>query len=336
MTASTRTPAIVLAIGLAAPLIIGGALAIAALARSPLEAGAAPQPTVATVGRAERLDTQATKVHWIPADQLPVRSQSTGVVTAVSISAGIPVKNGDTVMTIGASPIVAYISPAPLYRNLSRGMTGKDVNTAQRLLVECGYLRAVTGQVDSATLHAFVTFNAAHGHGRSNSLSVGSLFWVPKGSQPPQKVAIRVGDALSKQQDVYTTSLTDDQVSVSTTAGTTARNLSVASVQVVLPAGKTIITKASDVQAIHTAMASQTSAAATLTATVAREVGTVPAAAVITDDAGKSCYFAGVGGAPVVVAPDASTFGLVDVPARLIGSPVLVNPRQSRNDLSCG
>lgn len=181
---------------LAVPLTVGGGLAVTAVLRSPLESDTRPEPVVATVGLAERLDSRATSITLVPADTFPVRSQTSGTVTGVSIVPGSPITDGSVVMAVDGLDVRAYVAAAPLYRDLATGMSGDDVVTAQRFLVARGLLATADGTVGAATVRAIRTFNTGGGRQDTDTLSVGSLLWVPEGSEPPQAVTVRVGDAI--------------------------------------------------------------------------------------------------------------------------------------------
>jgi hypothetical protein len=54
------------------------------------------------------------------------------------------------------------------------------------------------------------------------------------------------------------------------------------------------------------------------------------------DASGQTCFFADTTGPGQVVVPQGGTIGLVDLDPELIGATVLLNPREVREDLSCG
>ncbi|GEM_PF-5624597 len=326
---------VALALGLAIPLAVGAGLAVVTLMRSPLDSNTPQEPIIATVGRAERLVTQTATVSWVPASTQVVRTQATGTITQLSLTVGAPLTSGDTVMSVDGAPVVAYVAPAPLYRDIGAGMSGDDVTTAQRLLVTEGYLSRADGKVGQATTRAILEFNKAHGRGDSSTLTVSSLQWVPEGSGAPQEVHVHVGDVIGPQGDLYTTATSGDQIVVTTTAADTDRTLTVGGAKVPLPATVTHITVPTDVTAVREAMAGEPTATATVAATVARQVGTVPASAVVIDDDGTACFFPGVDGNPIQIAAEQGSFGLVDVDPELVGTPVLADPRHTRTDLSC-
>lgn len=331
-----RGLSLALVLGLVLPLGVGLAVSVAALARSPLQASTPPEPVVAQVGRADRVSTQSVAVTWVPAEPVEVTSRSSGTVTEVTIQPDVPIVSGQAVLAVDGQPVVAYVSAAPLYRDIGGGLAGEDVWTAQRLLVDLGYLQQADGVAGASTVHAITRFNTDRGRGDGGILAVGSLLWVPEGTRAPQEVTVAVGDVLEPQVTVYLTSSSDDQVSVATSAVEVDRLLSVGETEVPLPAGATSVTDAAHVDLLRDALAGEASTQGLLSDVTATEVGTVPASAVVVEPDGTVCYLTSAHGGVVHIEPEDGLFGVVDVDPSLIGTPVLVNPRQAEVDLGCG
>lgn len=329
-----RVAAAVIALGL--PLALGLVLAVWALAVSPLQSATGPQPLVGAVESAERRDAESTSVALVPAQSFPVLTQSSGTVTMLSIVPDEMVTTGATALVVDGRPVVAYVSASPLFRDIGAGMEGDDVKTAQQLLADLGYLGAVDGKAGSSTVAAIRAFNTANGLlGQSDFLAVGSLLWIPEGSMAPLSVSARVGQHVAPQTELYTTTSGADRIEVNTKGAEGDRLLKVNSVVVTLPAGQTVLTDAEDVAAIKATLGDQTKSAATLESVTPRTVGTVPTSAVVAEPGGAVCFFTDVHGPGMRIDAAAGSFGLVDVGAELIGSPVLINPRSVRENLKC-
>lgn len=321
---------------LVVPLGIGAVLAVWALAISPLQSASEVRPVVAEVQIAERANGLSTTATLVPATEVGVKSQSSGTVTALSLGVGVPIDQGDVAFETDGLPVVAYVADAPLYRDITADLRGADVSTAQHLLVDLGYLNAADGIVGATTRAAIRAFNADHGRGtNTTTLTVGSLVWIPSGSDAPNSVAVRVGDVLAPQTPLYSTTAGSASVSAGTTAGDKDRTLTIGTVTVALPAGQDSVTDPGDVALLRDTLGDQASAPATVADLVPPQVGTVPATAVVVDAEGHSCYFTAVDGDPVAVDATQGGLGLVDVGPELVGTPVLVNPRSTRDDLSC-
>lgn len=324
---------------LAVPLATGTGLAVWALAQSPLQSARPSPPVVSSVADAERRHDIASTATFVPAGKLEVTTQSTGTITALTLAPGTAVKQGDVALEVDGAPVVAYVSDAPLYRDISDGTRGRDVRTVQKLLVDLDYLDAdtdVDGTVGPATREAIRAFNKDHGRGSdATALTPGSLLWIPTGTAPPHTVIARVGDAAAPRTALYTTERGAASITVATGSHRTDRTLTVGGASVTLPADETTITDADDVAALREAMGEQESTAATVTDLEPQRVGAIPASAVIVDLAGSACFFPSLTGAPVPIEAAEGGFGVVDVDVSLVGTPVLVNPRTVRDDVSC-
>lgn len=322
---------------LALPLVVGAALATWALMASPLQSGTQVAAVVAEVGAATRDNATTTTATVMPAPGVVVRSASSGTVTALSLVAGTTVGQGEVAMDVDGLPVAAYVAEAPLYRDISPGMRGDDVATARRLLIDLDYLDQGGRTADAAMVAAIRSFNADHGRGASTgTLAVASLVWVPAGSAAPQSVTVQVGDVIAPQTELYTTTSGSAAVHAGVDAAPLERTLTIGMTTVSLPAGEEAVTDPDHVAALIAEMGDQESVIATVADANPVQVGTVPAGAVVIDPSGGACYYAGVDGDPVVIEASDGGYGLVDVDADLIGTPVLVNPRQTRADLTCG
>lgn len=327
--------AVVLLVGLAAPLALAGALAVAELLRSPLESDRVTGPVVAAVERAERRRTEVASATFVPADDLPVLSRSAGTVTSLNLLAGVAPVHGDVVMEVDGEPVLAFAAPAPLYRDLTEGMNGDDVRAAQELLVALGHLGSPDRSMGPAAVRAVRSFNAEYGRGSSPVLAANAFLWVPESAGPPKSVSIRVGDVLEPMSPVYVTADGVDRIVLGTDPSHAERVLSAGDVDVPIPPGTVEIVEAADVATVRDLMGEADASSVVLAEAAVREVGTVPASAVVIDSTGTICFFAGADGPAVVIDSDSGGFGLVDVEARLIGSPVLVNPRGVGREQTC-
>jgi len=320
------------------PLAVGASLAVWALSVSPLQSDAPVAPLIAQVQTAARSNSGTTSVTVVPAGERIVKSQASGLVTQIDFTIGDSIGQGEIAMWVEGLPIFAYVAATPLHRDISNGMTGQDVSTAQQLLSDMGYLTGVDGVVGPNTVAAIRAFNSDAGRGSTNSvLSLSSLLWIPVGSGEPRTVEVEVGDEITRHTPLYTAVVGSPSITIDTEGSSVNRIVTVGTATVPLGAGQTSITDPEDVAALLDQIGGETSAVATVADAEPAEVGTVPASSVIADAAGGVCYFTGPDGKgePVSIAAAAGASGVVDVDPSLIGTPVLVNPRETRSDLSC-
>ena len=96
------------------------------------------------------------------------------------------------------------------------------------------------------------------------------------------------------------------------------------------------VTEPDAVAQIAASMGTTTEGVGTVALVSPQVVGTVPSSAVFADETGATCIFPDVTGAPVAVTPTGGTLGTVDLDESLVGQAVLINPRDVREDLTCG
>ena len=86
------------------------------------------------------------------------------VVTAVSVTVGSQVDEGDLIMMTGDRPVIALEGSLPAYRDLRFELEGPDVVQLQRALQRLGYLDGVpSGVLDSSTQEAIAELYSDHG-----------------------------------------------------------------------------------------------------------------------------------------------------------------------------
>lgn len=332
--------AVVVVLALVAPLVAAGVWVFAASSESPLESAAAVEPLVGTVETAERYgDTNvAVKVEY--ADALAPTTQASGTITSLEIGDGAEVAHAQIVMAVDAKDVVAYTAEAPLYRDVTRRSEGADIETAQRLLIDLGYLEGeADGIAGYGTEQAIKAFNEDRGYGKSNTtLSRAALVWLGPGPVTVGEMAVAVGDSVSPGTELFTTTASLAAIAVTETASLPREaevELEVMGVTAPYEVGTGALTDPDAVAAMAEAMGGVEEGVGTIRLATAQTVGAVPASAVFSDETGTACLFPDVTGAPIVVEPLGGSLGTVDLDASLAGQSVLLNPREVREDLTC-
>ncbi|HEY7583066.1 MAG TPA: peptidoglycan-binding domain-containing protein [Acidimicrobiia bacterium] len=137
------------------------------------------RPATATVGLA-------------PAETL--EAPTDGRITASSCEPGRRLASGEPLVSVDGQPIVALATEVPMWRDLSRGTKGADVQALQSELERLGFELTVTGSFDSETQAAVRAFNSAVGRGEATDIPVNSLIWLPSPSWDIETCETRVGD----------------------------------------------------------------------------------------------------------------------------------------------
>lgn len=332
--------AIAAAITLLAPLLAGAVLVFRAASQSPLESAAELQALVGTVERAERYRESQVSVAVETADAFAPVTAASGIVTTLNIGPNTVVTTGTVVATVNDANVTAYVSDSPLFRDVYRGLTGRDVATAQNLLTTLGfYSGSIDGKVGTGTERAIVAFNKANGYGDKNTvLSLGSLAWVGPAAVTVATPSIGLGDSITPGTEIFTTTTSLSAIKVTETANLPSDadvNLIVGDFSTRYDVGSGRITEPEAVTAIATFLNPGTEGIATIRLVTPQTVATVPAAAIVSDPTGAVCLFPNATDAPIPVTPLGGTLGTVDLDISLAGQPVLLNPRDIRVSLLC-
>lgn len=332
---------VLIALTLLAPIMAGALLVVRESSQSPLESASDTKPLVGSVERAERFSNASVAIEVEYADAQSPTTAAQGTITDLRLQPGDHVDTGDVIMEVNEQPVFAYVSDSPLWRDVSRGLEGPDVETAQWLLGELGHdPQGIDGDAGYYTERAIKEFNKEHGYGDTNGvLSLASLVWVGTAPVTVDEVSVALGDSVSSGTALFTTTAGLASVAVSETPNVprdAELELEVEDVVVPYSAGTGRITEPDAVAQIAEALGTSTEGVATVRLVEPLTVGTVPSSAVVTDETGAACLFADVAAPPLVVEPLDGTLGTVDLDPDLVGQSVLINPREVREDLSCG
>jgi len=332
---------LVVALTLVAPLVAGGLAIFVASARSPLESAATAAPLIGQVESAQRFQEVQVAIAVEEAPSWSPTSTAQGTVTTVGIGAGSQVATGTVIATINDASIVAYTGTAPLFRDITRGQSGRDVATAQDLLTELGFPAGTTDGKAGPTLEAAIfAFNNAYGYGTKNPvLSLASLTWVGTKPVTVSTTPLQVGQVVDVGDTLFTTNTGLAAITVTEPSAVpqgTDLVLTVGQTTVPYVGGIGRVTDADAVAAIAAYLGSSADGVGTLRLAQPRMVATVPASAVVSDATGAICMFPDATAAPLAVTPLGGTLGTVDLDASLVGTAVLLNPREVRTDLTCG
>jgi peptidoglycan hydrolase-like protein with peptidoglycan-binding domain len=316
-------------------------VALAVAERSPLESAAAPAPLIGAVETAQRSGqvNVGIKVEYTAA--LSPATQASGTVTALTVAAGDQVATGTRVMDVNAQAVIAYVAASPLYRDIARGLEGPDVATAQSLLTELGYnTGSADGKAGLATEKAIKAFNLANGYGKNNTvLSLASLVWVGTAPVTVNAMSVSLGGQVGPGTALFTTTAALAAIVVSEPPGmVTDGDLELVVGDIAAPyvAGSGRVTDPEAVAAMVATLGTATEGVGTLQQVTPTTVATVPSSAVVTDAGGRTCLFESDVAPPTPVTPTGGSLGTIDLDPALAGTPILLNPREVREDLTCG
>jgi len=329
-----------LAIGFLVPLFVGVGAVLLVEARSPLKSAAEAAPLVGSVGSAQRSGQVNVGIKVKYTEALSPAANASGTITALDVAAGDQVATGTRVMDVNAQAVIAYAADSPLYRDIARGLTGPDVATAQELLTQLGYpVGGADAKAGIGTEKAIKAFNLANGYGKDNTvLSLASLVWVGTAPVTVGVMSVHLGGQVGPGTALFTTTAGLAAISVAEPPGMVAGGdlkLVVGGVSTPYVAGSGRVTTPEAVAAMVTSLGTATEGLGTLQLVTPSTVATVPSSAVVTDAAGRTCVFASETAPPTLVTPTGGSLGTIDLDPALAGTPVLLNPREVRTDLTC-
>ncbi len=150
---------------------------------------------VGTVGSA--LDLAVT-ARWVP--EAEVVADRSGVLTERTVVDGAVVEDGLMVGSLNLDPIVVGEGSIPLFRDLTRGANGQDVEELQSFLVRQGFYEGVVdGKWGRATTSAVKLWEEDLGLERTGSVPLGRLAFT---SRLPARIVwgVSVGDRVTAGQ----------------------------------------------------------------------------------------------------------------------------------------
>jgi biotin carboxyl carrier protein len=334
--------AAVVAVGALAPATLGLAWAVSRAVASPLRADAAPAPLILPVAPAMRDHATPVKVTVVPAAAREAKSAGPGLVTRVSVRVGQRVSVGDPVVAVNDRVRLAFSAPAPLWRDIAFGTRGADVARLQGFLTALGHQAGSTrGTATAATVAGIRALNRSLGYGASDgTLHRESLVWIGPEPLTVAEVAVRPGDTVGDGATLLrgpapAAAVAVTEPDVFTPAGE-RYVLAVGDAQAPYVTGSLRVEEREAVAAIARALRGQLEGSGVIRLAAPERVGTLPVSAIVTDGDGRMCLFDSVAGAPIPVTPIGGSLSAADVPVAWIGRPVLANPRDVREDLSCG
>ncbi|WP_226653522.1 peptidoglycan-binding protein [Leifsonia sp. LS1] len=163
-----------------------------------------PESGSVTVGSRE-LDHRQPVSIAATLDTTPAASATTeGTVTAVLVEPGVPVQSGVDLFSLDGHPIPAFAEATPLHRDLARGASGDDVKALGAFLAATEFLDpgASDGFFGSRYEAATVAFQKRHGYEPDGVFRSSYVVFVPLDFGEVSTVDIRVGQRLTSQRVV--------------------------------------------------------------------------------------------------------------------------------------
>jgi peptidoglycan hydrolase-like protein with peptidoglycan-binding domain len=177
-----------------------------------------------------------------------VVGQAQGIVTALP-AAGQVIHQGEPLYAVNGSPVVLLHGSVPAYRDLTSGVSGKDVRQLNAALVDLGYLDQASDEFTAATAGAVKKMQAHLGLAQTGKLTLGQIVFLPTDARIAD-VRATLGDHLSGP--ILTATSTTREITVSLDAGRQSQVKVGDQVVITLPDGKTTKGTVSAVSAVAT------------------------------------------------------------------------------------
>jgi hypothetical protein len=186
-----------------------------------------------------------------------VVNKASGTLTALP-KVGDRVRTGTVLYRVDGKPVVLLKgAQTPVYRALSKGMKGADVQQLNAALVALGYTTSAkldpnSDEFSSATYYALKKLQGDVGLDKTGQLELGQVVFVPTDEVRITKVDGVRGSSAAPNQAVVHVSSTERQVSVALRASQQASVAVGDEVAITMPSGKPTPGKVSSVDKVAT------------------------------------------------------------------------------------
>jgi len=334
---------LVLGVLLVAPALALGAWVTLNSIPDPTLSGQIVPPVVVPVTATIRQASTALVVEVVQQPPQVATSSATGTVTTAAVT-GATLNNGDVVLEVDDKPVRAMVSDAPLWRPLTSGDRGADVQRLEQFLSDIGYFHGTPNEIfDSATMQAVREFAVDIGLPRSiTAFDPAWVIWV--GSEPltVAQANATVGTAVGPGTVVATGDSGAAAVIVQEPQGGLGADFGAVAELVAgnfttdYQVHSGLITDPNAVQEIAAYLAPQTEGTVQIRAEMGTEVLVVPASSIVTNANGEVCVYPDAANNPLVVMPIGGGGATVQIPKSVGITTVLSNPNQLASLPPCG
>ncbi|WP_147303276.1 hypothetical protein [Microbacterium bovistercoris] len=176
--------------------VLVGALMLSA--QIPPSLAASKQPERVKITTQEYFDPQQVDVTVEAPPDLSARVARDGIVTAFGCSAGEVWKSGTSHISVDGSPLLAFHTSTPLWRDLEPGARGADVDAVKAELARLGQRvssASALRRVDVSSMRALA--QKAGADSSFDVISPTDLVWIPAAEIAPKSCDVTVGQRVS-------------------------------------------------------------------------------------------------------------------------------------------
>lgn len=198
VTSAYRWALLIGVLALTSGLLIG-VLVIPPLA-PPMASAPASTRSVAGVQRAFDDSRTVAATPSLTAEVTVLAGGASGTVTASSCVPGVVVVTGGHLFSVNGRPVIAMVSSVPLWRDLSLGIRGPDVQGVQEALTAVGFPVAASGTYDRNTASAVRRMQEAAQVAGSGQITIDQVQWIPRDAGAVSSCEVGVGAVVSAGQ----------------------------------------------------------------------------------------------------------------------------------------
>jgi hypothetical protein len=208
---------------------------------------AASSDETVVVGSREQTGGQSASLvaTWEVAKPVDTGSIS-GRVTAILVRPEMALENGTPVLEIDGVVRLAHVSDRPFFRQLQRGMAGRDVDALDQFLVEAGLAQSGTlderGRFSRLTSQAVRNWQTITGAVATGVFEPSLVIFVPTTSTRIGELEIAVGQSVSEGDALY--------LPEPVLTGATLELLGTAAQQAVIEEGSELVVVAEDFEVV--------------------------------------------------------------------------------------
>lgn len=167
---------------------------------APVEAEEAP------VSLQEFSDPRTVAIDIAHTPDTTITARTAGVVTAQACTPGSPIESGSPIISVDGHPVIALATSVPLWRDVTIGDRGADVEALQSELARLGYSLTPDGTLGAGSVEALEDLFEKAGDTTSlvGVVPAGRLAWLPAPAAPVAScdtevsASIGAGDTIAK------------------------------------------------------------------------------------------------------------------------------------------
>jgi peptidoglycan hydrolase-like protein with peptidoglycan-binding domain len=163
-------------------------------------------PATVQIGSRSQDYRQSVDIEIRYTREVSVLSPSAGVITSVDMAKGSVIGQGQQLVSVDGVPVLAYEGLPPLYRDLSRGMSGNDVLSLNEYFSRLGYGPAATGStIGNATVTRIHAFQRSIGVQPDGTFRLSYIAFISNADQKVAEVTAQVGTLIAAGGTLVTT-----------------------------------------------------------------------------------------------------------------------------------